>query len=402
MLGCALAAAVTLLGLAALAAPARATYLTSGELSFDIVGVGTVAGTDYEPAVVDGALDLDGVWLEALVEVGQFCNAIETLPNGNTYTLISTTGDLTGVLRDWRGPLQDGDTVGVTDPQRICFPPPSEQLEIHYHRDGPVKTVTGTVVNGPPTPVSQVRVAVSPDRPQTNEPTTITATVTTSSWTPQGTIAFGAAPAAFPVDGCAHQPLVVIGGAYVATCTIGLEPLLWGWGPHIAPNVTATFVPDDPTQMRGATGGQLIGVAAGRTATQLELLSGADVTAGSLRVAATVVPAFAGTYRPLGSLAFSADGAVVANCSAVPLASSGPTTASCSLDDESPGKRTLIATYVPTSLVEPPTFVGSTSAPLTVTIPHVRRATCRRRHRRARKVCRRVAHPLGTRSRSMR
>lgn len=295
LLGCGL----VVLGLTALAAPAYATHLTYDELSFDIFGVGTVAGTDYEPFVSDDAIDLDGVALYALVDVGQFCNAIEILPNGNTYTLISTTGDLTGSFAGWPGPIQDGDTVRVIDSGRVCFQQPRGELEIHYHRDGPVKTVTGTVVNGSPIPVSQVQLGVWPDAPQTNQPTTLVATVAVSSGTPQGTVAFSAEAAAFPAGGCLQQPLVRVGNAYVATCTMQPTPMQLIPSPHAGPNVTATFTPDDPTLLRGAHAGQRIWVAAGATETRLGMQTDPGAGDGSPIVAATVVPALAGAHRPL-------------------------------------------------------------------------------------------------------
>ena len=63
-------------------------------------------------------------------------------------------------------------------------------LELHYHESGPVQTVIGTVVDGSPTPVTRTSLAADPQSVETNQLTTFSATVSASSGSATGTVAF--------------------------------------------------------------------------------------------------------------------------------------------------------------------------------------------------------------------
>ena len=163
VLGCGLA----LLGLLA-AAPAGASA-SSFAFPFDnlvvfIHGVGTVPGRDYDQVVTDEPVDLDGVTLTVFPDGGAFCTQVPALENGRTYTLLSTTGGLSGrLIRNPGETLEEGDVYPINLPlSRFCTQSVGS-LELHYHESGPVQTVTATVVDGSPIPVTSTGLTADPD-----------------------------------------------------------------------------------------------------------------------------------------------------------------------------------------------------------------------------------------------
>jgi hypothetical protein len=108
--------------------------------SFGIGGSGDVAGTDYGRLDSSGDVALGGANLSVSVG-GSPC---ATPAMGTVYTLVSTTGTLTGTFD-----VADGAdlTPGYAIPS--CDQPKFD-LQIAYHESGSPQTVTATVVPAPP------------------------------------------------------------------------------------------------------------------------------------------------------------------------------------------------------------------------------------------------------------
>ncbi len=181
---------------------ASATFDPSSEVLFTIANTGTTPGKDYSRLVSPGAVDLAGAELGVLGPKG--CS---TLPPGQTYTLVSTTGGLSGAfgnaLQGAEIPIEFFKSCGSV----------SQKLQIAYDRSGATQTVTGTVIAGE---TSSTALSVSPNAPVANQSVTLTATVTTSSGIPAGTIEFQNGGAAIP--GCAAQQVRSTGSSFIATC----------------------------------------------------------------------------------------------------------------------------------------------------------------------------------------
>lgn len=118
-----------------------ATFDAASETNFPIYSSGTNAGADYGQLSSTGAVSLAGK-----PTVSSFDATCASLPNGRVYTLVSTTGALTGAY------------TGVPDGARIAIAPYSgclatgQQMRIDYHETGVTQTVTGTVVTADTTP----------------------------------------------------------------------------------------------------------------------------------------------------------------------------------------------------------------------------------------------------------
>ena len=144
------------LGVLALLSGSASAYLSSDTLSVWIRGVGSEPDRDYDQLITDAPVDLDGVTLVVYPDSGPTCTDFPALENGTTYTLISTTGGLSGHLTQALGNvlLGDGDLyVGLRPMGRGCLHSLGD-LQLHYHESGPVQTVTATVVDGSPIPVT--------------------------------------------------------------------------------------------------------------------------------------------------------------------------------------------------------------------------------------------------------
>jgi hypothetical protein len=112
--------------------PASLTLTAGSSTAFFLYSAGGTAGTDYSQLQSDGAVALAGS-----LQVVNFDQTCAPLPLGQVYTLISTTGSLSGTFT---GPAQ----LSIT-PSGVC-PAPTRRLQIDYHAGGETKTVTATVV----------------------------------------------------------------------------------------------------------------------------------------------------------------------------------------------------------------------------------------------------------------
>jgi Bacterial Ig-like domain (group 3) len=387
MLGCGL---VTLGLLAGAPAGAGASYaFPFDELVVFIHGVGSVPGVDYDQIVTDEPVDLDGIALIAFPDGHDLCTAVPALENGTTYTLLSTTGGLSGRLNDAEGTLEEGGVYPVLLPFGRGCSTSLGGLEIHHHDSGPVQTVTGTVVGGSPIPVTRTSLEAEPWVVETNQLATFTATISVSSGTAAGTVSFHDTFVDNDAIACPDQHVVATAGApATAACQTTDSTLDDASRAGTGPSLSATFTPDEPALVRGSDGHAWISVRSGTTTTQLTPAAG-TVTAGTpLDLLATVTPAFQGLFAPAGTVTFRDGGAVLPGCASLPLPADGSVHCSAALN--APGTHALTAEYVAVGPPEPwalPDFLGSTSAPVSVVV-RPRRARGRscphpRAHRRA-------------------
>ena len=258
------------------------------------------------------------------------------------YTLVSTTGSLTGAF----GNAANGATI--TDD---C----GEQYRIDYHESGSPQTVTATVTSTPTT----TSLGALPANPVTNEGVTLTATVTPSSATPAGTVEFDSGGTA--IAGCASQPLALSGSSYIATCQTAFTAAS---SPQF---LSATFTPASGSGLVASTSlDDTVTIAADATATTLGISSAAPAIGASVSYTATVTPAHAGPAEPSGTVEFLDGGSAIGACASQPLtAGASSSTATCTLSYPAAGSHSITATYLADA-----NFAGSTSTPAqTVTVP---------------------------------
>lgn len=127
-------------------AAVSAGFDAASSLALHIHGIGTTAGSDYSQLRSAGPVSLGGATLELATTVdGGQC---DDLPIGSTYTLITTTGSLSGTF----GNAPEGAIVADSG---SCS---ATGYRINYHESGPVQTVTATVTtsNTGVAPINQV------------------------------------------------------------------------------------------------------------------------------------------------------------------------------------------------------------------------------------------------------
>jgi hypothetical protein len=119
---------------------ASATFDPASRLEFNIVGSGATPKVESSQLVSQGAIALGGASLGVVVRpptAGALC---PTLIRGRTYTLVSTTGTLSGAFSN--APV-DGPEVPVRFAE--ACPAKAQTMRIAYRESGAVQTVTGTV-----------------------------------------------------------------------------------------------------------------------------------------------------------------------------------------------------------------------------------------------------------------
>jgi hypothetical protein len=121
--------------------PSSATLDAASEVAFAITGAGPTAGTDYSQLASTGAVALNGAKLLGRVAPSNKTSSCPSLPVGQTYALIYTTGVLTGSFGN--APAGSEIPVGYAN---SCGAQPARRLRIAYHESGAVQTVTATVV----------------------------------------------------------------------------------------------------------------------------------------------------------------------------------------------------------------------------------------------------------------
>ncbi|MGD0981855.1 MAG: hypothetical protein ABR946_10305, partial [Solirubrobacteraceae bacterium] len=239
----------------------------SGTLAVD--GLATIENTSsYLPLIgsgssqltATGGIALHGAYLD--IQSTDDANACPTLTNGATYTILSTTGSLTG---SFNNAPSSGDTIEM-DCAGV-----QPQLTITYNTTNSPETVTVTY-SAPPTPskppsptVTQLTSTETQAKEDPEAPITLNATVTSTGGTPQGTVEFeesvspftpptSAVPASSmpkpnwtAIAGCSAVPVVPANGSATATCGFTNPPAgnyLW---------IQAIFVPGAANPFESST-----------------------------------------------------------------------------------------------------------------------------------------------------
>jgi hypothetical protein len=118
-----------------------ATFDAASEVGFRIVGEGSAAGEDYSQLESVGDVELNGAKLAVRVSPpSSKSNVCPTLRPGQTYTLISTQGPLSGTFSN----APEGGAEIQISFAKVCTQP-TQTMRIAYHRSGAVRTVTGTI-----------------------------------------------------------------------------------------------------------------------------------------------------------------------------------------------------------------------------------------------------------------
>jgi hypothetical protein len=130
---------------------ASATLDPAAGVVFEAHGGGGTAGLDYSQLDVHGNVDLGSAAL-VLIVPKPAKEACQQLTAGETYTLVSTTGELTGsfATNAEKGYIP----IGYSE---ACGTMPIQSLQVSYQRSGAVKTVTGTVSEGNPPAASGIQ-----------------------------------------------------------------------------------------------------------------------------------------------------------------------------------------------------------------------------------------------------
>jgi hypothetical protein len=114
---------------------------TLSQLTFSVSGSASTAGADYSQLRSTGTVSLGGADLEVML-VGDRGGRCPAPRIGTVYTLVSTTGKLTGSFK-----LPNGNDAPIA---YSCAPVPSYAMQLGYDQRGSPQTVTATVVPAPP------------------------------------------------------------------------------------------------------------------------------------------------------------------------------------------------------------------------------------------------------------
>ncbi len=324
--------------------------------NFAINGVGAIPGINYNSVISSEPIDLEGAAIHIVLSEGEGCES-RSLPTGQVYTFISTTGGLTGKFAN----VPSSGVISLSvEGDNDCVWSNVPEMQLAYSETGPTQTVTATVVGGSPSPLSEVLVAANPSEPVTNEPATLTATVIASSGAPAGVVEFFSGT---PISTCTEQPLMQIGSTYEATCetsSLFAEEYHKGDGPN-DPGTQggAVFEPSAGTDLLGSQGfGFLVGRAS--TTTAVSALS-ADIDANVVYTA-TVTPKYLGSKVPSGSMKFLDHGQEIGSCGSQVLSQDGRiSSATCRLSYTVIGTHSITAIYGGDE-----NFAGSTSPPVEI------------------------------------
>lgn len=303
---------------------------------------GTTAGRSYSQLASQGSVDLDGA--ELVVAADDSC---KPLWSGATYTLVTSTGGITGSF----GNAAEGEKIPIEFPKGCTI---AQTLQIHYERNGSTQTVTGTVIPGA---TSTTTLGAAPADPVTNQSVTLTATVRTSAETPSGQVEFRDGDQ--PISGCASIPLVATDSGYSASCqTIFVAS-------EFPQQLSAEFQsdPDDNVESSSATDDLTVG--RGPTATSLQVTPSTTPVNQNVSYTATVSTSAGGLIQLGGTVMFADGGVPIGSCSAQPLQRGIATslTATCLLSYPSQGTHSITASYSGDS-----NFAGSSSAAQTLTV----------------------------------
>lgn len=122
-----------------LAVNGNATFDSGSVVGFIIADdTGATSGTDNSELTATGDIALGAAQI-SLAILGAINTACPTLPSGSVYTLVSTSGSISGTFAG----VPDGTEIQLGNIN--CNGPPSQKLRINYHETGSPQTVTATV-----------------------------------------------------------------------------------------------------------------------------------------------------------------------------------------------------------------------------------------------------------------
>jgi hypothetical protein len=298
-----------------------ATLDSQSELELEITGSGPNAGIDYSDLYSPGAVEVGGATLVVRVAPPKAGEACPTLVPNATYTLVSTTGTLSGAF----GNAPEGTEIPI-EFAKACSPT-SQTLRIEYHRAGTTKTVTGTVIG----PRSSTALSVLPSDPATNQSVTLTATIQATSVTPSGNVEF--MNGGSPIASCNRVPVSQVGAARcLTTFAAAGSPV----------RLSAVFTPSPGTDLEGSESPtENLTVQKSTTTTTLHTSATTVTAAQSVTYTARVSPPNGGPSWPLGSVEFFDAGTPIPTCEAQPLSGQ----ASCQVTYTIAGTHSIAAAY---------------------------------------------------------
>jgi Bacterial Ig-like domain (group 3) len=306
---------------------------------------GSTPGTDFSQVSAIGSVTLAG---RLKVEQGAAASGCVALNPGDVATLFQTTG---GTLSGTFANAPEGAVLTLTPACSSAAP----QVQIHYTSTSVVATVVSGGTVG--TPTTTTLATPSPSPAAANQPVTLTATVSDSSATPSGTVAFSAN--GILISGCTSQPVTASGSSGTATCSTSFAA---GGSPE---SLTATFTGSSGSGQAGSSSStQSLTVNKGSTTTTLATSNTSPTVGGNVTYTATVTPGIAGASKPSGTVTFLDGGSPISGCTAQPLtAGSSSGTATCTVSYPSTGSHTITATYGGDA-----DFTGSSSPATTATV----------------------------------
>lgn len=116
---------------------------SGGGLDIPITGTGTQAGVDYSQLTSTGNVELSGVTLNVS---DNFVGGCPVVPAGQTDTLVSTTGSLSGTFAN----APNGSTLTTQCLSAQYTSVEGEKFRIEYHTSGSPQTVTATAIANAP------------------------------------------------------------------------------------------------------------------------------------------------------------------------------------------------------------------------------------------------------------
>jgi hypothetical protein len=170
--------------------------------------------TGVSQLISTGPITLGGAWFTLPVSPDvTSCSTLAQL--GKTYTLISTSGTLSGTLSNVSEgiPLYAFTSGPDTQPQ-IC----ENELQISYHNSGTPQTVTGTVIKTPPSEDVTTTLEVSNTTPAIGETVTYTATATPATTGPYLPSDMSFYESNGPISGCSDVSTTPGTTSSTATC----------------------------------------------------------------------------------------------------------------------------------------------------------------------------------------
>ncbi|HWE10859.1 MAG TPA: Ig-like domain repeat protein [Solirubrobacteraceae bacterium] len=304
---------------------------------------GSTAGTSFSQLSASGSITLGG---KLVLGQGKSNGSCVALNIGDVAALVTTTGTLSGTFSN----APEGTILTMAASCQSTLP----KLQIHYTGNSVSATVVGSATS---TPTTTTLATPDPSPASTNQAVMLTATVSTSSATPSGTVAFSANGTT--ISGCTSQPVVASGTSGAATCSTSFAA--YG-SPE---SLTATFTGASGSgQASSTSSAQTLTVSQGSTTTGLSASDSSPTAGSSVTYTATVTPGTTGASKPSGTVAFQDGGNAISACSAQPLmAGSSSATATCTVTYATTGSHSMTASYGGDG-----NFTGSSSSTTTVNV----------------------------------